>query len=210
MLTSKGEVWAAKIVRLHRLWEVYLADYLGIGVERVHRSAEEMEHIITPELERELTFLLKDPQRDPHHQPIPPSAITPFGEFVNNTYSNPYAGTTFFEFFAVLLQRLWGIFGGDQSLVADEIQMLVLVGVAASAALVGTFLVLRKMTMLANSISHTILLGIVIAFLFTKDDLSMHGQLDIQAMLIAAPSDRSCDCFSDRIFSQGGAFARRR
>lgn len=71
-LTNEGRIWAAKIVRLHRLWEVYLSDYLGIGVEKVHRNAEEMEHIITPALERELTILLQDPKRDPHHQPIPP------------------------------------------------------------------------------------------------------------------------------------------
>jgi len=30
-----------------------------------------MEHIINPELERELTELLQDPKLDPHHQPIP-------------------------------------------------------------------------------------------------------------------------------------------
>lgn len=71
-LTNEGRLWAAKIVRLHRLWEVYLSDYLGMGVEKVHRNAEEMEHIITPSLERELTLLLQDPKRDPHHQPIPP------------------------------------------------------------------------------------------------------------------------------------------
>ena len=72
-LTQEGERWAARIVRLHRLWEVYLAHYLGVGGERVHRNAEEMEHIITPQIERELTLLLNDPKRDPHHQPIPPS-----------------------------------------------------------------------------------------------------------------------------------------
>lgn len=71
-LTNEGQIWAAKIVRLHRLWEVYLSDYLGVGAEKVHRNAEEMEHIITPQLERELTLLLQDPKRDPHHQPIPP------------------------------------------------------------------------------------------------------------------------------------------
>ncbi len=71
-LTHDGVHRAAHIVRLHRLWELYLADYLGIGAERVHRSAEEMEHIITPEIERELTELLKNPKYDPHHQPIPP------------------------------------------------------------------------------------------------------------------------------------------
>ncbi len=70
-LTIDGQYRAAKIVRLHRLWEVYLANYLGMGGERVHRNAEEMEHILTPELEHELTLLLKDPKQDPHQQPIP-------------------------------------------------------------------------------------------------------------------------------------------
>lgn len=71
-LTQDGQYRAAKIVRLHRLWEVYLVDYLGIGAERVHKNAEEMEHILTPELEEQLTVLLNDPKQDPHHQPIPP------------------------------------------------------------------------------------------------------------------------------------------
>jgi manganese/zinc/iron transport system permease protein len=70
-LTPEGVLWAARIVRLHRLWEVYLVDYLGVGAERVHRSAEEMEHTITPELEAMLTLILNDPKYDPHHQPIP-------------------------------------------------------------------------------------------------------------------------------------------
>ncbi|MGK5593977.1 MAG: metal ABC transporter permease [Parachlamydiaceae bacterium] len=70
-LTQDGAIRAARIVRLHRLWEVYLADYLGVGIEKVHKSAEEMEHIITPEIEKELTLLLNDPKEDPHAQPIP-------------------------------------------------------------------------------------------------------------------------------------------
>ncbi|HSW87299.1 MAG TPA: iron chelate uptake ABC transporter family permease subunit [Rhabdochlamydiaceae bacterium] len=70
-LTSAGQRRAARIVRLHRLWEVYLVDYLGHKVEKVHRNAEEMEHVITPELEKELTELLQDPKQDPHQQPIP-------------------------------------------------------------------------------------------------------------------------------------------
>ena len=71
-LTRDGQLRAAKIVRLHRLWEVYLVDYMGVGTEKVHRNAEEMEHIITPELEQQLMLLLNDPKYDPHHQPIPP------------------------------------------------------------------------------------------------------------------------------------------
>ncbi len=70
-LTPEGFIYASRIVRLHRLWEVYLVDYLGQKVEKVHRNAEEMEHIITPELEKELMLLLKNPKLDPHKQPIP-------------------------------------------------------------------------------------------------------------------------------------------
>ena len=76
-LTNDGIHRAAHVVRLHRLWEVYLADYVGVGADRVHRSAEEMEHILTSELENELTLLLKDPKLDPHHQPIPPNPSEP-------------------------------------------------------------------------------------------------------------------------------------
>lgn len=69
-LTEKGMIQAEKLIRLHRLWEVYLV-HMGQGVERVHHNAEEMEHILTPEIERELQQLLDYPQKDPHEQPIP-------------------------------------------------------------------------------------------------------------------------------------------
>jgi manganese/zinc/iron transport system permease protein len=70
-LTLQGRQRAEYIVRLHRLWELYLADYLGVGVDKVHRDAEEMEHILTPEIEQQLTLLLRNPQKDPHEEQIP-------------------------------------------------------------------------------------------------------------------------------------------
>ncbi len=70
-LSADGWLRALRIVRLHRLWEVYLVTHLGQGKDRVHRNAEEIEHILTPELEQELTELLQDPKQDPHDQPIP-------------------------------------------------------------------------------------------------------------------------------------------
>lgn len=70
-LTSDGNKKAASIVRLHRLWELYLTQSLGFHAENVHRTAEEMEHILTPEMEEKLTRLLANPKHDPHHQPIP-------------------------------------------------------------------------------------------------------------------------------------------
>ncbi|MCK4934589.1 MAG: metal ABC transporter permease [Simkaniaceae bacterium] len=70
-LTKLGKKRATRLIRLHRLWEVYLVNCMGIGEEKVHHSAEEMEHIITPELERKLTEMLSNPRHDPHLQPIP-------------------------------------------------------------------------------------------------------------------------------------------
>lgn len=70
-LTADGKLRAAYIVRLHRLWEVYLVSEVGVARHRVHASAEEVEHILTPELEARLTKVLMDPKLDPHNQPIP-------------------------------------------------------------------------------------------------------------------------------------------
>lgn len=108
--------------------------------------------------------------------------------------NNPYSGQTFFKFFTIFFTRLGQFLTGNLSvtqLASDEIQIIVLIGVAASSALVGSFLVLRKMTMLANSLSHTILLGIVVAFILTKDGLLgpdhyHEGSINIEFLLVAA------------------------
>lgn len=49
-----------------------------------------------------------------------------------------------------------------------EIQLIAIL-VAVACALPGVFLILRRMAMMADAISHTILLGIVLAFFVTKD-----------------------------------------
>ncbi|MCE2982639.1 MAG: metal ABC transporter permease [Parachlamydia sp.] len=105
------------------------------------------------------------------------------------SFSNPYQGTDFLSFFYRLFARTGSILKGQPStLASDEIQVIVLIGVALSCATVGTFLVLRKMTMLANSLSHTILIGIVLAFLMTAQGHSNEGSFiaPMQAMLIGS------------------------
>jgi manganese/zinc/iron transport system permease protein len=106
-------------------------------------------------------------------------------------YYNPYSGQSFLGFFLQLAFRIWAFLTGSLSLtdlVSDEIQIIVLVCVAISAGLLGSFLVLKRMTMLANAISHTILLGIVGAFVVTKGGvLDTHTpHINIQAMLLAS------------------------
>ena len=105
---------------------------------------------------------------------------------------NPYYGQNFLEFFLVLFQRLGGVFTGTLPLATDELQMAVLIGVSVSTAMVGTFLVLRRMAMLANSLSHSILLGIVLTFLLSHgagmviDATHTHASLNFQLLFLAA------------------------
>ncbi|MCB0711618.1 MAG: metal ABC transporter permease [Ignavibacteriae bacterium] len=70
-LTPEGIARGARITRLHRLWEVYLTEYVRIAPDHVHDDAESIEHVLTPELERELEGLLNRPESDPHQQVIP-------------------------------------------------------------------------------------------------------------------------------------------
>jgi manganese/zinc/iron transport system permease protein len=70
-LTAKGVSDAMRIVRLHRLWELYLNEFLHIAPDHVHESAEQMEHLLTPELEALLEQRLNYPALDPHQVTIP-------------------------------------------------------------------------------------------------------------------------------------------
>jgi manganese/zinc/iron transport system permease protein len=70
-LTESGLNRAKTVVRLHRLWELYLSTYLQISREKVHQEAETIEHIITPEIEQLLLKRLDFPEKDPHQTIIP-------------------------------------------------------------------------------------------------------------------------------------------
>ena len=108
---------------------------------------------------------------------------------------NPYTGQSFFGFFGILFKRIFLALKGDaHSLASDEVQLLVLIMIALSSALVGTFLVLKKMTMLANSLSHTVLLGIVGAFLITRGEGIY--TISVPTLLIGALITALCTTFS--------------
>lgn len=71
LLTEAGIKEAERITRLHRLWELYLMKRLDIAPDHVHDDAEEIEHILTPELEARLLVELEGEATDPHGQLIP-------------------------------------------------------------------------------------------------------------------------------------------
>lgn len=108
----------------------------------------------------------------------------------NSIPFNPYQNVHFLDFVLLFIRRTAELFTGRLSfseLVSDEIQVFVLTGVAISSGLVGTFLILRRMTMLANSLSHTILTGIVLAYVFSRGGSTESGGIaPMHAMLIAS------------------------
>jgi DtxR family transcriptional regulator, Mn-dependent transcriptional regulator len=69
-LTARGEGVALEVIRHHRLIEAFLVD-LGMPWDRVHEEAEQLEHVISEELEELIARHLGDPTHDPHGDPIP-------------------------------------------------------------------------------------------------------------------------------------------
>jgi manganese/zinc/iron transport system permease protein len=70
-LTEEGMNRGKRVVKIHRLWEMYLTTYLRIAPDHVHEDADTIEHLLTPELEAELERLLDYPKVDPHKSEIP-------------------------------------------------------------------------------------------------------------------------------------------
>ncbi len=99
---------------------------------------------------------------------------------------NPYSGAHFFSFFGVLARRIWDCLTGHGATVAsDEVQLAVLSFCALACGLLGPFLVLKRMSMFVNSLSHTTLLGIAVAFLFASHWWGS-GITDLTTLLLGA------------------------
>ncbi|HEA30425.1 MAG TPA: metal-dependent transcriptional regulator [Leeuwenhoekiella sp.] len=71
MLNENGEKFALHVIRKHRLWETFLAEKLNFSWDEIHDVAEQLEHIHSEKLVRELDRFLGYPKQDPHGDPIP-------------------------------------------------------------------------------------------------------------------------------------------
>jgi DtxR family Mn-dependent transcriptional regulator len=83
-LTPSGRRLALKMVRRHRLWEMFLVKFLGYTWDEIHNEAELLEHVTSDDLEERIDKALGYPRVDPHGDPIPTSA----GDLVEVTYKN--------------------------------------------------------------------------------------------------------------------------
>lgn len=70
-VSGKGKEVALRVIRKHRLWEVFLVDKLNFHWDEVHDIAEQLEHIKSPLLISRLDEFLGFPKHDPHGDPIP-------------------------------------------------------------------------------------------------------------------------------------------
>ncbi len=70
-ITEEGKREALKIVRRHRLWEVFLVQKLGFLWDEVHDIADQLEHVRSTVLTEKLDHYLGYPKYDPHGDPIP-------------------------------------------------------------------------------------------------------------------------------------------
>jgi DtxR family Mn-dependent transcriptional regulator len=72
-LTPSGNALALRIVRRHRLIELFLVKTLNLTWDEVHEEAEHMEHAVSDRLIDRMDAYLGHPEVDPHGDPIPRS-----------------------------------------------------------------------------------------------------------------------------------------
>jgi DtxR family Mn-dependent transcriptional regulator len=70
-LTKDGVAQARRVIRRHRLLELFLTRVLGLDWSEVDTEADALEHAISPRLEQAIAAYLGEPLEDPHGHPIP-------------------------------------------------------------------------------------------------------------------------------------------
>lgn len=70
-LTRKGLARAKKMMRKHRIIEVFLKEILDYDISKVHEEAHRLEHAFSDESIRRLNSFLDDPQLSPTNKRIP-------------------------------------------------------------------------------------------------------------------------------------------
>jgi DtxR family transcriptional regulator, Mn-dependent transcriptional regulator len=73
-LTAAGDRLAVRVLRRHRLVELFLVRIMGMSWSEVHGDAEVLEHAVSDRLIERMDEMLGRPATDPHGDPIPDPA----------------------------------------------------------------------------------------------------------------------------------------
>ncbi|MCA9167612.1 MAG: metal-dependent transcriptional regulator [Planctomycetales bacterium] len=71
LLSESGRALARRVLRRHRLIELFLVQTLSLSWDEVHEEAENMEHAVSDLLVDRIDAYLGYPTADPHGDPIP-------------------------------------------------------------------------------------------------------------------------------------------
>ena len=125
-LTKDGKSYALRVIRIHRLWENYLAEETGVGEVDWHDEAEKVEHKLTQQDADELAARMGNPKFDPHGDPIPDThgnILENKGKFLNSLEIGNIAKVIHIEdepkaIYLKLLEK--GLYPGKQVLIVDK------------------------------------------------------------------------------------------
>jgi DtxR family Mn-dependent transcriptional regulator len=93
-LTQAGNALALRVLRRHRIIELFLVRTLKLNWDEVHEEAEHMEHAVSDWLVDRIDQFLGHPEMDPHGDPIPRAdGSLPAAEYT--TLAECREGTTF-------------------------------------------------------------------------------------------------------------------
>lgn len=70
-LTDKGRLLAMKVLRKHRVVEMFLVEALKLDWSEIHHEAEALEHAVSDKVLDRMDEYLGRPAYDPHGDPIP-------------------------------------------------------------------------------------------------------------------------------------------
>jgi manganese/zinc/iron transport system permease protein len=193
VLTLEGRREAARLVRAHRLWELFLIEQADIAADHVDRDADEIEHVLPASVIAQLEARLAAAGRLPASlvaMPVVPASPHPInapGEAANTsgrvakgllgvltpatvigalTLGTPPA-------FAV---EATGTTAATMVYTTDDWWTLATAVVCCvCCAVPGCFLVLQRLSLLGDAISHAILPGLALAFFIsgTRDAVPM-------------------------------------
>ena len=208
-LSERGAREAVRVVRVHRLWELYLIEQADIAADHVDRDADQIEHVLSPEVIAQLESRLELAGRlpgtraatvavpsSPH--PIGPArtpaeegrggrggvgAVLVLALCVLGTWcagdvragQAALAGISGAETAIHHVDAPEGVFGdgawfhiGDYAVRDDDLWTIAVASCCSiSCGVLGCFLVLRRLSLLGDAISHAILPGLALAFILS-------------------------------------------
>jgi manganese/zinc/iron transport system permease protein len=239
VLTPSGRDAAVRVVRAHRLWELYLIEQADIAPDHVDRDADQLEHVLSPEMIAQLEARLLEedrihPQSAVRNEPVPASPhpiaplagngqiagkasllalvlgaalciMVPATRAVANVLPQPAVALAHASPHPPDILASAAIEPASQAFPSNESWFSIgsypvrsddlwTVAIAAccclACGLLGCFLMLRRMSLLGDAISHAILPGLAAAFFLTgsREPIAMLAGAMVVGVLTAVIS----------------------